>query len=165
MAGLRLRPMTAAEFEEYRSRQIREYAAARVRAGYWSPDLAEMLATRQTDELLPDGLSTARMVLLIAEDDRVGVVGRAWVALDGPGGSGPWIFHLEVVPPHRGKGYGRALLDAIEQEIARHGGATITLNVFADNDVARGLYESSGYKTTSLHMRKELSTGSDDRTS
>ena len=33
---------------------------------------------------------------------------------------------------------------------------TIGLDVFADNQVARRLYESSGYETTSLHMRKGL---------
>ncbi len=152
--------MTAAEFEDYRARQISEYATARVRAGYWSPDLAEMLATRQTDELLPQGLATPGVLLLAAEDDDAGVVGRAWVALDGPGGSGPWVFHIEVVPEQRGKGYGRALLEAVEQETARHGGQSLTLNVFADNAVARRLYESAGYLTTSLHMRKQLRSAS-----
>jgi GNAT superfamily N-acetyltransferase len=57
---------------------------------------------------------------------------------------------------HQGKGYGRALLQAAEQQAARHGSKAIGLNVFGTNTVARRLYESSGYQITSMNMRKEL---------
>jgi hypothetical protein len=55
--------MTAAEFETFRSRSIREYAAEHVRAGDLSPTDAEALAAKQTDELLPQGVSTQGMLL------------------------------------------------------------------------------------------------------
>jgi ribosomal protein S18 acetylase RimI-like enzyme len=45
----------------------------------------------------------------------------------------------------------------LAEEQAHGAGATeIGLNVFGYNAVARGLYESLGYETTSLQMRKEL---------
>lgn len=37
-----------------------------------------------------------------------------------------------------------------------HGGQTLGLNVFRFNNAARGLYESLGYETTSIKMRKTL---------
>ena len=57
----------------------------------------------------------------------------------------------------RGKGYGRALLRAAEEETLRNGVPTLGLNVFGRNHVARKLYESSGYSITQIAMSKELS--------
>ena len=67
-----------------------------------------------------------------------------------------WIYDIEVNPEHQGKGYGRALLHAAEQQAAQHGSKAIGLNVFGTNTVARRLYESSGDQITSMNMRKEL---------
>ena len=82
-------------------------------------------------------------------------MGVVWVALDRRPGEA-WIYDIEVNAEQRGKGYGRALLQAAEEEAARHGSKAIGLNVFGTNTVARQLYESSGYQITALNMRKEL---------
>jgi GNAT superfamily N-acetyltransferase len=158
MDDLRVRPMTQDEFDAFRSRLIRSYAADHVRAGNWSPDDAEARAAQQTDELLPAGLQTEGTLLLVAETADAEPIGHVWVTLDRqPGsGSGAWIYDIEVLEEHRGKGYGRALLQAAERETARHGVTAIGLNVFAANPVARHLYESAGYEPTSLQMRKGL---------
>ncbi len=148
--------MTAVEFDSYRERAIKEYAAQHVRAGNWSLDRAEELAANQTDDLLPDGVDTRGMVLLVAETEDAGRIGIVWVALEHERTSGAWIYDIEIVPEQRGRGYGRALLRAVEREVDKRGGTTIGLNVFGGNAVARHLYESSGYEITSLHMRKRL---------
>jgi ribosomal protein S18 acetylase RimI-like enzyme len=70
--------------------------------------------------------------------------------------AGWWIYDIEVVPDQRGHGYGRALLGAAEGEAQRHGGDSIGLNVFGGNNVARGLYESSGYQVSAIQMRKRF---------
>jgi len=56
MGNLVVRPMTSAEFEAFRSRLVREYAAAHVRAGNWTADEAEARSAEQTAELLPQGV-------------------------------------------------------------------------------------------------------------
>lgn len=155
MSEVRVRPMTAAEFDAFRDRAIKGYAAEHVRAGTWSPERAEALAAKETDELLPDGPNTAGMLLLVAEAPPVGIVGVVWVALD-RGEEGAWIYDIEIIPGQRGRGYGRALLRAAEREVQKCGGSSIGLNVFRGNAVARRLYESSGYEVTALHMRKAL---------
>jgi GNAT superfamily N-acetyltransferase len=151
---LRLRRMSADEFEAYRSRTVTDYAAAHVDAGDWSPDRAEGLAAAQTESLLPEGADTPGMLLLIAESHQDGVVGLAWVALEHGEKRGAWIYDIEIVPGQRGKGYGRALLHAVEQLVLEHGIESIGLNVFADNSFARKLYESTGYEAISIQMRK-----------
>jgi ribosomal protein S18 acetylase RimI-like enzyme len=163
VSDLRVRPMTAAEFGEFRSRLIRDYAADHVQAGNWPAAGAEDRAAAEIDGLLPEGVRTPGTSLLIAQAADGGTVGHVWVALRGPGPSGDaWIYDIEIVPEQRGRGYGRALLAAAEQVAARHGARFLALNVFGPNAVARGLYESAGYKITTLQMRKELPDTDDD---
>jgi GNAT superfamily N-acetyltransferase len=131
-----------------------------VRAGNWSPSEAEHLAAQQTDELLPDGVDTPGMLLLVAETADDGVIGIVWIELEHRQTTGAWIHDIEVVPLQRSRGFGRALLRAAEREVEKRGGGSIALNVFGDDRVARQLYESSGYDVTSVFMRKKLTPGS-----
>jgi ribosomal protein S18 acetylase RimI-like enzyme len=160
MDDLRVRPMTQDEFDVFLARLVKDYAADHVRAGNWSPEEAEERAAQQTAELLPAGLDTPGTLLLVAENAAGEPVGHVWVALERqPGsGGGAFIYDIDVLEAQRGKGYGRALLQAAERETARHGAPSIALNVFGPNTVARRLYESAGYETTSLQMRKSLAT-------
>ena len=54
------------------------------------------------------------------------------------------IHDLAVLHGHRGKGIGRALMDAIEAEALKHGACKITLEVLSGNP-ARNLYAACGY--------------------
>jgi ribosomal protein S18 acetylase RimI-like enzyme len=132
------------------------YAGEHIRAGNWSPDRAEELAAKQTDDLLPDGVHTHGMLLLAAETSSAGLIGMVWVALEHERAGSAWIYDIEIVAEQRGHGYGRSLLRAVEREVEQRAGKSIGLNVFGGNAVARHLYESSGYEITSLHMRKTL---------
>ena len=157
MDNLVVRPMTPGEFEVLRARLVREYAAAHVRAGNWSEDEAEARAAEQTDELLPQGVDTPGMLLLVAEAPEGEPIGHLWVGLERhPGFPRAWIYSIEIAPARRGQGYGRALLLAAERETARRGVKAIGLNVFGSNTVARKLYESAGYEIASLKMHKVL---------
>lgn len=150
--------MSPDEFGALRSRLIRDYAAEHVGAGNWSVEESEALASEQTDQLLPRGVDTPGVLLLMAETPDGDPVGHVWVTLDRrPGsGGGAWIYDIEVNSDRRGQGYGRALLRAAEDETARHGVTAIGLNVFGGNAAARRLYETSGYQVTTLQLRKEL---------
>jgi ribosomal protein S18 acetylase RimI-like enzyme len=97
------------------------------------------------------------MALLV--DEAAGeVVGLVWVGPAPAGRAGWWIYDIEVVPAHRGRGYGRALLEAAEREAQRRGGDSIGLNVFSGNDVALGMYESSGYQVAAIQMQKRFAS-------
>jgi ribosomal protein S18 acetylase RimI-like enzyme len=156
MEQIRLRPMTAAEFKSYRAALIPAYAAGHVQAGDWDPDQAEALAARQTDELLPAGPQTAGMLMFVAETRDDEHVGHVWIALDRPRPGAAWIYDIEISAEQRGKGYGRALLQAAEEQAQQRGATAMGLHVFGANTVARRLYESAGYGVTSLVMQKPL---------
>jgi ribosomal protein S18 acetylase RimI-like enzyme len=161
MEQFRLRTMTATEFNTYRARLIPAYAAEHVEAGDWDPDQAEALAARQLDDLLPAGPQTAGMLLLVAQAGEDENVGHVWIALDRPRPGAAWIYDIEVSPGHRGRGYGRLLLQAAEEQAGQRGATAIGLHVLGTNAVARKLYESAGYQATSLVMRKPLGGGPD----
>lgn len=56
-----------------------------------------------------------------------------------------WVSDLYVREPHRGKGIGRALLNAAIAEWRLRGGHQVMLEVVYDAVAARALYESSGF--------------------
>ena len=158
MKKVTLRSMTPTEYEIFRTKLVREYAAANVEAGRWSAEEGEEQSEIQTRALLPQGLDSPRVLLLIAENEEGEGVGHLWIGLDrhSGGGGGAWIYDIEVSENLRGQGYGRAILQGAEQETLRNGVSTIGLHVFGRNTVARTLYQSSGYEITSQQMQKEL---------
>jgi ribosomal protein S18 acetylase RimI-like enzyme len=148
--------MTDTEFAAFRARAVHDYAIEKVAAGEWPQERAAALAEEQTATLLPDGKSTDGMFIVMAEIDEVGPVGYAWLALKRPEVACAWIYDIAIDEEHRGKGYGRALLNGLEQVAREHDLESIGLNVFAGSEYARRLYERAGYKPTSIHMSKRL---------
>lgn len=55
------------------------------------------------------------------------------------------IHDLAVLPTHRGRGIGRALLEAAERRAREDGCCKLTLEVQDGNHRARGLYRSFGF--------------------
>ena len=150
--------MTVDEYDAWQHALAVDYAAEKVAAGTWAAEGAVQRALDESAEMLPDGVDTARMLIFraIADDGRP--VGRAWVGLDHPRGAPgtAFLYDIEVDEGERGQGFGRALLAAVEDAVRTAGRSALELNVFRTNDTAVGLYETSGYRTTTQQMRKEL---------
>jgi ribosomal protein S18 acetylase RimI-like enzyme len=68
-----------------------------------------------------------------------------------------YVDDLVVLPGHRGRGYGRALLSRAEEYAAARGRSTLRLRVKGDNRAARGLYARSGYLEYEVELEKRLS--------
>lgn len=150
--------MGDAEYEAFHLRSVAEYAQVNVEAGNWLEEESVEFSKKALIQLLPQGRDTPRVLLLSADSSTGEYVGYLWIGLDRAGTSKPfaWIYDIEVAENQRGKGYGRALLRAAEEETLRNGVATLGLNVFGTNHVARKLYESSGYSITQMSMSKQL---------
>ena len=56
-----------------------------------------------------------------------------------------YLQELYVAPPLRGRGLGRALLEAGMEEARNRGASTIDLGTSEDDTAARALYESAGF--------------------
>lgn len=158
MPLVQLREMTASEFDDLRGSMIIEYAAEQIRDGLVEADDAYAAAKGHFDELLPGGLHTPEMRLLSGDLEDHRLIGYVWFAvrLDTSSTVDAWLYGIEVLPRQRGKGYGRALLSAVELTAAGLGATSLGLNVFASNAIARQLYASAGYELTAQQMRKPL---------
>ena len=158
MGTVTLRPVTEAEFTEFRQATARAFADELVATGGWSPEAALERALQGNAELLPQGMATPGMLLFTALRDDGTPVGRLWLGLTHPRGvpDCAYVYDIEVAEVHRGGGLGRALLAAGEDVVREHGVPAVELNVFGDNARAIGLYASSGYRVVSQQMRKDL---------
>lgn len=78
--------------------------------------------------------------VLVAREEGA-IAGSVMTGFDGHRG---WVYYLAVAPDHRGRGLGRALMDAAEQWLRTRGAPKIQLMVRADNDAALGFYAALG---------------------
>ncbi|WP_116452432.1 GNAT family N-acetyltransferase [Blastococcus litoris] len=159
MPALTLRPMTDLEFQEWQDALARAYADDQIAAGNWPPDDALRLAAEGNAALLPQGLATPDMLLMVGVLDDGRPIGHLWIGLRHPRGVPhcAFVYDIEVAPEHQGAGHGRALLTAGEEVARAHGAEALELNVFGGNARAIALYSSHGYRVVSQQMRKDLS--------
>jgi [ribosomal protein S18]-alanine N-acetyltransferase len=92
-----------------------------------------------------------------AEED--GVL-AGWAGLAAIGGQGD-VLTIGVRPESQGRGIGAALLTALLDEAAVRGCVEVFLDVRADNDRARRLYERFGFTAVGLRKRYYQPSGVD----
>ncbi|MGW7681146.1 N-acetyltransferase family protein [Kribbella sp. NPDC054772] len=150
--SVQLRPITDADYPSWMERAAASFAAGIGPARGLSADEALALAYEETEKLLPEGPATDQQLIWIAwaGDEPVGSL---WISTRS---RVPFIYGIEVDSRQRGKGYGRAIMLAAEDECRRLGYTQLDLNVFGDNGPAIALYDSLDYAVTSQQMRKSL---------
>jgi ribosomal protein S18 acetylase RimI-like enzyme len=79
--------------------------------------------------------------ILIGRNDET-IVATAMVGHEGHRG---WVYYVAVDPDHRGKEYGRAIMNAAEDWLRQAGIAKLQLLVRPDNTKVQAFYESIGY--------------------
>ncbi|WP_433386813.1 GNAT family N-acetyltransferase [Micromonospora sp. KLBMP9576] len=153
---LRLEPMTDEQYLRYRRQAEGTYARNLSDSGAMPLPEAGEKAREEYAKLLPGGLATPGHHLWTAYDgdDEVGML---WLHVeqksDGPHAFG---YDFEVLPDLRRKGYGRAMIEAVEKRCREWGVVSIGLSVFGFNLGARTLYEQMGFEATAIQMRKRL---------
>ncbi|MET7818288.1 GNAT family N-acetyltransferase [Micromonospora zamorensis] len=156
MSTLRLAPMTDQQYARYREGAETGYAQNIADSGAMPLREAQEKAREDYRRLLPDGLSSPGHHLWAAYDgdDEIGMV---WLHIEEKS-AGPHAFgyDFEVRPELRRKGYGRAIMQAVEQTCHERGAVSIGLSVFGSNLGARALYEEMGFEVTNMGMRKRL---------
>ena len=63
------------------------------------------------------------------------------------------VMTVAVAPRHRGTGLGRELLDHLVEEARSSGAEHLMLEVRADNEAARRLYERSGFELLTVRRK------------
>lgn len=56
-----------------------------------------------------------------------------------------WVYHLAVDPSVQNKGWGKALMNKVEESFKKIGGKRVLLGVFKENSKALGFYKKVGY--------------------
>jgi GNAT superfamily N-acetyltransferase len=101
-------------------------------------------------------IAEARLALLLAADYEpwVAVEGDAVVAyaLVAENGDHVFVRHFVVDAAARGRGVGRALFRALEEE---YGGPPFRLDVMDGRADARAFWESLGFEAKAVNMRRE----------
>jgi ribosomal protein S18 acetylase RimI-like enzyme len=154
--SVELRPMRQDEFDAFAEHGREGYVRQLVEFSGMEPAAAQAKAERDYAMTLPQGLETPGHWLFAVEADerRVGTVWFAERVLDGR--TVAYLYEIEIDETERGRGLGRAAMEAFEREAARRGLTELELNVFGGNTVARSLYQSLGWRETAVHMAKRL---------
>ena len=151
-----LRPMTQEEYEPYMRFLREDYARERAKSSDTPIEEERIESDRQIANLLPDGLQSAGHHLWSVVEAVDGeVVGTLWVFVD-DGKQRAFIYDIAIQKAQRGKGYGRRALELLEDKLRPLGVTRIALNVFAQNSVARHLYEKQGYYPVATVMQKTI---------
>nr|WP_240148831.1 N-acetyltransferase [Halorubellus sp. JP-L1] len=110
------------------------------------------------EDLFADGLPGGVTVVAVPDrapetDGSDGIDGSAYTAPVGyvHAYDTGYVSELVVAPANRGRGHGRALLSRALSELRSRGVAAATLEVAADNDRARSLYEDLGFEVAARH--------------
>ncbi|MET0989566.1 MAG: GNAT family N-acetyltransferase [Glaciihabitans sp.] len=152
---VKLLPFDESAFPGWLEEQAQGYIVDRMRAGD-DRAVAEAKATSTNEKYFPGGRPIAgHTVYRVTSEGRD--VGVLWLgphpdALEGVA----WVWSIEITEAERGRGLGRATMAEAERAALAEGYTDLALNVFGFNTAARSLYESMGYQTTSLQMRKAL---------
>ena len=147
-----LRPLREDEYEDWDAAHRAEYQHGLIAHVGMSPEDAAAKVERDVAGVLPEGLAT-RETRIWAVEESGRKVGSIFVGIRD---AGAWLYDIRIDEAERGRGYGRAAMTAVEDEVRALGHATIALNVWGANEVARGLYKSLGWAEESVHMRKRL---------
>lgn len=151
-----LRPLDARALPAWLERSRTAYTEDLIATGLRARE-ARRRAQESLDHAFPSGAPGPGHAVLEVVDETGRAVGHLWIGPDTSDDPGAWwIWDITIDGGERGRGFGRAAM-LLGEEYARERGAhTLGLNVFGFNTRARGLYESLGYETASIRMRKSL---------
>lgn len=150
--------MTTEEYRAWLPWAVRTYAQEDVEHKRLDPDRARANMSAFLESTIPRGPRTEGHHLSIVEAAATGErVGHAWWA-DRELDAGPtaWIYDVNIDEPHRGRGFGRGLMEALEDQIRGSGLSRMELHVWVDNEPATSLYRSLGFEAAGMQMFKTL---------
>lgn len=149
-----LRPMEPGEFPAYRQIVIAEYAKDIAESRRCPPEEALTRSEASIGAALPQWAETPSLRLkCIAADSDGHTIGYLWISISE---TVAWVYDIYLQPEWRGKGYGKASLEAIQRELTQDGVTEIGLRVAANNPRAKALYKSLGFEVTGFNMSKRL---------
>jgi ribosomal protein S18 acetylase RimI-like enzyme len=109
--------------------------------GLWNETLNDGAPHNDPKTVISNKLSVNCDLFIVAEVDGR-IIGTAMGGYDGHRG---WLYSVAVLPQHRRKGIGSALVRKLEAMLAEKGCSKINLQVRASNVEVIGFYRELGY--------------------
>jgi ribosomal protein S18 acetylase RimI-like enzyme len=157
-AVVTLRPLREDEYREWDTAHRRGYEHGLVDYAGMERDAARAKVERDVAAVLPEGLATpGTWIWAVEADGRP--VGAVFLGLRG---ADAWLYDVTIHAPDRGRGYGRAAMLPLEEELRVLGHDCVALNVWGGNEVAPA--GSAGHSDPS-RSRSTCARGSSPRRS
>lgn len=85
-------------------------------------------------------------------------VGWMWVDIVPTQSRGPepWLLNIEIEADRRGRGLGRASIEALRDRLRTDGFSSLDLTVYGSNSTAENLYRSMQFRPMRTHLRLDL---------
>ncbi len=115
---------------------------------------AEVISKRQLHQAL-NAKGTETEVFTIVDASLNTGVGGIWISLN-PTKNKVFVYQILINEKDRGKGYGKASLQQLDQYCKQKNYKQIELSVFGWNKVAFDLYLKSGYEIVRVAMKKVI---------
>jgi ribosomal protein S18 acetylase RimI-like enzyme len=151
--------MTEDTYQTYLLEHEEEYARDRMITDRESFEDALRTTRAQHAALLPQGLKTPDQYFFVVEDKgSARAVGYLWFAFR-PANRELYLYHILIKETERRQGYGRSVLEALDEKAKELGCRAIWLNVMGHNQGAIDFYRAQGYRVGALHMSKQCDPG------
>lgn len=152
MVDVQLEPITdSADIQQLLNRTAEHELQALVETFGLGDTAAEQLTQRAASS----PRDTSRLFRIVSEGTAVG-----WMWTDivptANRGDEPWLLNIEIDPDQRGRGLGRASIEALRRMLQAEGFTTLDLTVYGSNFVAEGLYRSMQFRPMRTHLRLDL---------
>jgi ribosomal protein S18 acetylase RimI-like enzyme len=148
--------MSAEEYERFISDHTEDFANDLVITDNQPLEKMKVRAAEKIGSLLVHGQSTQDHHFRKAVCPELGKsVGNFWLHIKTKEAEA-YIYYVVVNPDERRKGYGRQIMELLENFAKERGCRQIWLNVMSNNPGAQKLYENSGFSVATIHMSKNL---------
>lgn len=154
-----LETMTDAQFEAYAKHTCASYARTSPNYRDVPFELALPEVEKQFRGRLPEGPRTKDaflLAILLREGEQNRQIGFFDIGRTKLHSEKAYIWNVELDSTVRGRGFGKRALALAEEFLRQKGIKRVGLNVFAENTVARALYEAAGFTVTQMNMEKEI---------
>jgi len=149
--------MEQSEFDIFFENNIIRYAEENINNGNWKAEDAFERSRAEFQGFLPDGLhSKDQFIFNVFDDEQNLKLGILWVEVKMDEPHRPaFIFDFVIEEQYRGKGFGKAVLLALDDKLQQMGAESVSLHVFGNNTAAFELYKKMGYEVTNINMQKK----------
>lgn len=147
-----LRPMKEIEFEKWSKISQEDYIKDLMENFAYSENKAKVEAIKEVQNLLPEGINTPLQSFYTYEKDGKDI-GYIWFSTKE---SAVFLLDIIILPEYQSLGFGTTMMKKLIEMLSLSDIKEIELRVSPNNERAKRLYDTLGFKITGLDMHLAL---------